>query len=71
MGHKISVMRDFAVRIVETGETFYNGWALADEKGFKETEVRKCLKDSSLTCNGFHLIPIDPVEAGFDEAKEY
>ena len=66
MGHKISVMRDFAVKIVETDEVFYNGWALADEKGFKDTEVRKCLTDPTRTYNGYHFRLLDPKEAGFD-----
>lgn len=65
MGHKISVMRDFAAKIVETGEVFYNGWALANEKGFNPAEVRKCLKDSSLTYKGYHFVTVDPEEAGF------
>lgn len=65
MSHKISVMRDYAVQIVETGEIFYNGWALADEKNLKVNKLRKCLLDPFMSYEGLHFKLLDPKEAGF------
>lgn len=68
---KPDILRDYAIKIVETDEMFYNAWALADEKGFGITKIRKCLKDPKRSYDGLHFELLDPVEAGFDEPKEY
>lgn len=68
---KPNLLRDYAIKIVETGETFYNAWALAEDRHMSITKISKCLKDSRSSYNGLHFELLDPVEAGFDEPKEY
>ena len=63
---KIDILRDYAIRIVETDEIFYNARILAEQRGYLLRPLKRCLLDSELTYNGFHFEALDPKEAGFD-----
>lgn len=63
---KPDILRDYAIRVKETGEIFFNAWELAEIKGYSIKKIRSTLKNPKLRYKGYSFELLDPIEAGFD-----
>lgn len=63
---KVDILRDYAVRIVELDEIWYNARIMAEHKKYPIRSIQRCLEYPEYTFLGYHFELLDPKEAGYD-----